>query len=458
MQCVILSSIIVCVTCPASLRAEERINEDSTVSASAVKPGAETLTRPNVILIVTDDQGYRDVGCFGHPSIKTPVLDKMAAEGVRLTDFYAAASVCTPTRMALLTGCYPRRVGWPGYVLGYRISHDKGLHPDEVTMAEVFKSAGYATGCVGKWHVGKHAPFLPTNQGFDGYYGIPYSNNMSPKVLIRGTEVVESPFDNRMLTEQFTDKALAFIEKQNDRSFFLYLPYSAPHFPVQPHPDWKGKSAFGPYGDVIEELDWSIGRILKSLKKKRLDQKTLVIFITDNGPERKEQASALPLRGFKWDAYEGSHRVPCIMRWPGHIKPGTASHNVVSMIDLLPTLAHVANIDLDNVIPEGRKIDGLQLWDAIRARPGAKTREYLLFWHGQGRPMAIRSGKWKLFPEQKTLYDLSTDVSETTNVAGNNPEIVKQLSAKYDELLQEIEANIRPMADIKEMGPGIRGK
>jgi arylsulfatase A len=443
-----------CAACLADVRAGQPVNEKFHVSAAPVEGEAAAPERPNIVLIMTDDQGYRDVGCFGHPAIKTPVLDRMAAGGVRLTDFYAAASVCTPTRMGLMTGCYPRRVGWPGYVLGYRISHDKGLHPDEITLAEVFRSAGYATGCVGKWHLGKHPPLLPTNQGFDSFYGIPYSNNMSPKVVIRGTEVVEDPFDNRLLTEQFTDEALAFIEQHKDRPFFLYLPYSAPHFPVQPHPDWKGRSAFGPYGDVIEELDWSIGRILKLLKEKDLDEQTLVIFMTDNGPERKEQASALPLRGFKWDAYEGSHRVPCIMRWPGHLLPGTVSHEVVSMIDLLPTLAHVAHIDLDEVMPEGRKLDGLELWDAIHARPAARTRDYLLFWHGQGRPMAIRSRQWKLFPAQQELYDLSTDISETTNVAGDHPEIVQRLAAKYDELLQEIEANIRPMADIQQAGRG----
>ncbi len=403
---------------------------------------------------MTDDQGYRDVGCFGHPQIKTPVLDKTATEGVKLTHFYAAASVCTPTRMGLMTGCYPRRVGWPGYVLGYKISHDQGLNPDEVTMAEVLRTKGYATGCFGNWHIGTHVPFLPTNQGFDTYFGIPYSNNMSPKVLIRDDQVSDERFDNRLLTQRFTEEAIKFIKHQKGKPFFLYLPYSAPRFPVQPHPDWKGKSAFGKYGDVIEAIDWSVGQLLAALEQQKIDQHTLMVFISDNGPQEGQQAqksSAAPLRGMKWDAYEGGHRVPCIMRWPTVLKPGIESTAVVSMIDLLPTFARIAHIPLKEVVLQGHPLDGLDVWDAIRGTPGKENaREHLLYWHGQGAFTAIRSGEWKLFPNQNELYDLSMDMSEKNNVADQHPEIVASLKATSQEMVREIEENIRPMADIKK--------
>jgi len=324
---------------------------------------------PNFIIIFTDDQGFEDIGCFGSPKIKTPHLDKLAAEGRKFTSFYSANSVCSPSRASLLTGCYPVRVSIPGVLFP---RHEIGLNPDEITIADLLKSKGYATSCIGKWHIGHKPKFLPTRQGFDSYYGIPYSNDMTidpeanlaadiklregftldrirnekPKKdfvpLMRNEEVIEYPCDQTTLTKRYTEEAVKFIEENKNKPFFLYLPHTMPHIPLFASEKFKGKSERGLYGDTIEEIDWSVGEIMKSLRDNNLDENTLVIYTSDNGPWKLKGGrggSAHPLRGFKFQTYEGGMRVPCIMHWKGKVLAGSSCDEIAATIDLLPTIA-----------------------------------------------------------------------------------------------------------------------
>jgi len=301
--------------------------------------GAESSARPNVVLIMADDLAYNDLSCYGSERIETPVLDKMSEQGIRLTSFYAGATVCSPSRMALLSGSYPTRIGWEGGVIGYGMKGYSGLPRDVVTIAEVFRAAGYRTALSGKWHVGKRE-LAPMHQGFDETYYLLASNNQT-QTLWRGEEVVDEAFDNRRFTEAFTREAIRFITAGREKPFFLYLPYTAPHFPAEPHPDWQGHSANGAYGDVVEELDGRIGEILGVLGKNGLDENTIVVFLSDNGPERNQSQfnSAAPYAGGKWSAREGGTRVPCIVRWPGVIPAGRECDRLIAAIDLFPTLA-----------------------------------------------------------------------------------------------------------------------
>ncbi|MBD3420894.1 MAG: sulfatase-like hydrolase/transferase [Chitinivibrionales bacterium] len=419
----------------------------SCMAPGALNAFAGGSVKPNIILIMTDDQGYGDLGCYGSQRLNTPNIDTMADEGVRFTDFYSAAAVCTPARMGLLTGCYPARVGWEGWVLGHHISTDKGLNPDEVTIAEVLKTAGYATTCIGKWHVGEQQPFLPANQGFDSYYGILKSNDQATK-LYRDTTVIEDPYDQRYLTSNFTDEAVTYIQDNKDRPFFLYLPHTAPHFPLKPHPDWEGKSDAGAYGDIVEQVDWSVGRILAALKQHNIDDNTLVIFTSDNGPRGLPEGTSYPLRGKKWESREGGVRMPCVMRWPGTIPAGRTSDDIISMMDLLPTCAHIAGVSLDSVLPAQNTIDGINQWDVIRGAPSpANRREEILYWDGYGEFAAIRSGKWK-YSVSGALHDLSEDINESQNLASQNQAVVDELSARATALHGEVTGSVRPMGDV----------
>jgi arylsulfatase A len=367
----------------------------------ALAAGQEVSRKPNVILILVDDLGYRDLGCHRHPAIRTPVLDKLAAGGVRLTDFHSAASVCTPSRMSLLTGSYPVRLGWTQGVVGYKMGLRDGMDPEALTIAEIYQAEGYATGLSGKWHIGDLPQTRPHRQGFDWTYYIPSSNNQTD-LLRSGDEVVEQPFDNRLLTQQFTDKALEFIRTHRQKPFFLYLPYTAPHFPVQPHPEWQGRSKFGAYGDVVEELDHRIGGILTTLDELEIRKQTLIVFCSDNGPQSGEQASAFPFRGHKWSPLEGGTRVPCIINWPGVIPAGREIGALVSAMDLLPTLSRACGIDWAGKSRGKPKIDGLDLWDTLLGKPAGRPRQELLFWHGMdAEPQAIRVGGWKLFFDRR---------------------------------------------------------
>jgi len=408
--------------------------------------------QPNVILMMADDLGYKDLSCYGSEKQKTPVLDKLAKDGIRLTGFYAGATVCTPSRMALLTGAYPPRLGWRGGVVGYGLKPLNGLAPEALTMGEIFKGAGYQTALIGKWHLGDSPELQPMKQGFDTTYYINKSNNQTKK-LWRGSDLVADPFNNSRLTENFIGEAIKFIQANQENPFFLYLPLTAPHFPAQSHPEWKGKSANGAYGDVVEELDGRIGDILDTLKDTNLEKNTIVVFLSDNGPEpgQKKWANAEPYRGLKWSALEGGTRVPCIARWPGVIPAGQESDELTTAIDLLPTLAHACGINLKEASKGVPKIDGVNVWETLTGKAKEHARKNLLYWQGWAVPQAIRVGDWKLYFDKvkeikgsdkgPVLVHLTKDPAEQTNLSEQYPEKVKEMKALADKLLTEIEEN-----------------
>ncbi len=425
--------------------------------AATLAPSSQAA-KPNVVLIMADDLGYHDVGCYGHPEIRTPVLDQLAKDGVRLTSFYSGATVCTPSRMALLTGSYPIRLGWSKGVVGYMMKKGTGMSPEALTIAEVFKSAGYRTGLFGKWHLGDEKPFLPHRQGFDETYYINKSNNQT-KAIWRGDKLLEKPFVNRLLTEKFTQAAIDFIKERGEKPFFAYLPYSAPHFPVEAHPDWKGKSAFGVYGDVVEELDHRIGHVLKTLEEEGIAKNTIVVFLSDNGPEPgTKESKADPFRGRKWSALEGGTRVPCIMRYPGVVPRASKSDAIIAAIDLLPTLCRACGIDLKSITKGTPKIDGVDVWDTLIAKTDVEhARTDLLYWHGADGFQAIRVGDWKLFPERKgaklkgsgkgpALFHLKEDIGETTDLSEKFPDRVREMQALAKKRLSDIRSTVIPLA------------
>lgn len=438
--------------------------------------------KPNVILIFADDLGYADIGCYGAKGFKTPNLDQMAAEGIRFTSFYTGCSVCSGSRTALLTGRHYQRVGvQPVLFPGSRT----GLNPKEITIATLLKRLGYVTGIIGKWHLGHLDQYLPTRHGFDSYYGIPYSNDMSidpenarfakdvvfregmtaekartekPKggkaPLLRGEEIIEYPVDQSTLTRRYTEEATRFIASNKDKPFFLYLPHTMPHVPLHVSKAFQGRTKTL-FGDVMEELDWSVGAVLKSVKHNGLDKKTLVIFTSDNGAH---QGSALPLRGKKATMYEGGFRVPCIVRWPGKIPAGVTTDEVAATVDMLPTLAKLAG----GAAPTDRPIDGKDIRPLMFAEAGAKTpHDFYLFPHGKG---ALRSGPWKFYPWQEgadakkkdtppplkgpkvQLYDLSKDIAETKNLAEQHPEVVARLSTLFEQQMASIQKDKLPDA------------
>jgi arylsulfatase A-like enzyme len=429
-------------------------------------PAAEAPSRPparpNVVLIFCDDMGYADVGCYGAKNIETPNLDHLAREGVRFTDFCVAQAVCSASRAALMTGCYPNRVGIFG-ALGPRVQ--LGLRTNEITIAEVLKSRGFATAIYGKWHLGRPVEFLPKRQGFDDYFGLPYSNDMwphhptggtnyPPLPLIAGDEVAQLMPDQTQLTTWYTERAVNFIEQHKAQPFFLYVAHSMPHVPLFVSDKFKGKSPRGLYGDVIMEIDWSVGEVLKALRAHQLEEKTLVIFTSDNGPwllYGNHAGSAGPLREGKGTSFDGGVRVPCMMRWPGQIPAGLVCRELATTMDLLPTLARLAGAEL----PKDRILDGKDIWPLISGQPGAKSPHEAFFYYWARHLQAVRSGPWKLhFPHsypqpnppgadgkpgkmatqkiELALYDLEEDIGETNNVAVQHPEVVQRLQALAD--------------------------
>ena len=412
---------------------------------------ASDVDKPNIVLIMADDLGYYDLSCYGHPNIKTPVLDNMAKEGARLLSFYSGNTVCTPSRMGLLSGSYPSRLGWTQGVIGYKISTKQGMSPKVVTMAEVFKENGYKTAICGKWHLGDLEKFLPQSQGFEHSYFIKKSNNQSRK-LYRNKELLENPFENRLLTEKFTNEAKSFIKQNKDNPFFLYIPYTAPHFPVEAHPDWKGKSDFGEYGDVVEEMDSRIGEIFQVINESDLDKKTIVIFMSDNGPQGGEKSQSIPFRGKKWSALEGGNRVPCIVRWPEVVPAGTEINKMVASIDFFPTLTHICGINLPKEFPDGQVIDGVNVWGTFTSQKNFNhPRNELLLWHGMNGLHAIRRGKWKLFIDPKgtqlkdlkepvALFNLEDEKNEMTDLSLKHPEKVQELKKLAEEIKRKINA------------------
>ncbi len=399
--------------------------------------------RPNFIVILCDNLGYGDVGCFGSTQHRTPHIDRMADEGLKLTSFYVASGVCTPSRASLMTGCYPRRVNLHQSANGGAVLRpvaERGLHPDEITIAEILKQQGYATACIGKWHLGDQPQFLPTRQGFGRYFGIPYSADMTqrpgqpwpPLPLMEGERVIEAPVDRNLLTKRYTEAAVDFIKQNSDRPFFLYLPHAMPGSTREPFASeaFRGKSANGAYGDSVEEIDWSTGVILDTLKEQGLDERTLVVWTSDNGAPRRNppQGSNAPLAGWGYTTREGGMRVPCLVRWPGTVPAGAVSDEITSTMDLLPTFAKLARTSP----PDDRIIDGQDIAPLLRGDEGARSPHEAFYYYHLGQLQALRSGRWKLYlpvtaDGELQLYDLREDLGETKNLAAENPAIVKKL-------------------------------
>lgn len=418
--------------------------------------------QPNVIIIFADDLGYGDLGCYGNPTIRTRNLDRMAEEGVKFTQFYVASPVCTPSRAALLTGCYPKRVGLHKHVLFP--DYTTGINPDELTLAEILKEKGYATACIGKWHLGHQKKFLPPQHGFDHFFGVPFSNDMSRKEqglmgnskykfllpVIQQNDTVELDPDQRYLTKRYTEDAIQFIESNRNNPFFLYLPHSMPHIPIYASDKFEGKSSRGKYGDTIEEIDWSVGEILKTIERLNLSEKTLVIFTSDNGPwlsYRTEGGSAGPLRNGKGTTFEGGMREPCIMWWPGLIPKGKVCMEITSTMDILPTIAHLTGSKL----PESYLIDGENIYELIENPDSMIFNERLFYYYSsQGNPEAIRKGKWKFSTRKgrEELYNLHEDIAEKFNLSDQFPELVIELKNALLQFDEELEKQARPVGTI----------
>jgi arylsulfatase A-like enzyme len=422
---------------------------------------------PNIVVLFTDDLGYGDIGPFGHPTIDTPHLNRMAREGLRLTQFYAAASVCTPSRAGLLTGRLPVRSGMASSERRVLFPDSPGGLPNaEITIAEALQAEGYATAAIGKWHLGHLPEHLPTEHGFDRYFGVPYSNDMSrlendwegaqgfpPIPLVRDKTIVEQPATQETLTRRYTEEALSFIDAHEQQPFFLYLPYTFPHVPLYASEQFEGTSARGLYGDVVEEIDWSVGQILSTLRERELAENTLVVFTSDNGPwliMDEEGGTSGLLRGGKGSTWEGGMRVPTLAWWPGTIEGGTTSDAVGSTMDLFPTALELAGAE----VPNDRVIDGESLLPVF-LNPDAEGRDHVFFYRGD-QVFAVRKGPWKAhfttqsgYADDRTehdpplLYHLERDPREQFNKAEAHPEVIDEIRA----LLERHREGLAPRED-----------
>ena len=450
---------------------------------------------PNIVVILTDDQGYGDLGCFGSPNIDTPHLDRLAGDGMRFTSFYAAP-ICGPARAALMTGCYAPRIS-----LGFnhKPTDTTGIHPDELTVAEMLRSEGYKTCLVGKWHLGDADPFLPTRHGFDQYFGLPYSNDMlpwhemlpvrdneppeqqairrraeytgshwkpgqaktphpfeTPLPLIEGEQVIETMPDQTQLTTRYTNKAIDFIEQNQGGPFFLMLAHTFPHVYLHVSDKFRGKSRRGLYGDVIMEIDWSVGQIRQTLKRLDIDRDTLIVFTSDNGPWLSygiDGGSAGPLRGGKLSVHEGGIRVPAIFSWPGKIPSGSRNNEIAAIIDLLPTFAEIVGHER----AQDRVIDGKSLWPMLSGQTTESPHDsFYYFRHcypGETKLGAVRDQRWKLMLKQTQsgdlaggeLFDLGADVGEKFDRRPHHPEKAARLLEQARSFASELAANVRPV-------------
>ena len=424
-------------------------------------------TRPNFVVFLADDLGYGDLGCYDSKTVATPNIDQLATEGMRFQSFYVAASVCSPSRAAFYTGCYAQRISIPAV---FEADSPYGLADDEQTLPELLKEAGYHTALYGKWHLGDRPEFLPTRHGFDEFFGTPNSNDMWPRHpvkrvyfpdygLVDQERLIEYNPDQSLLTKRYTEHAVEFIEKNKSKPFYLQIAYNMPHVPLHVTEQFRGRSKGGLYGDACEEIDWSVGVVLDTLKRNGIDENTMVIFFSDNGPwlsYGNHAGSAGPLRDGKTNSFEGGFRVPCLVRWHGKIPPGRSNLEMVSAMDLLPTFCELAGAPL----PE-KKIDGKNIWNILAGVPREKSPHDRFYYYNGWSLQGVRSGQWKLVlphtfyavvePGQDgipgthawqtvpmALYDLENDLGEQTDVSDEHPEVLARLLGYVAEAREDI--------------------
>lgn len=442
-----------------------------------VRCSEQQATPPNIVIIFTDDQGYGDLSCFGSSTIATPNIDALAANGLKLTDFHVTASTCTPSRASLLTGCYPDRVGLPNVLFpdgAWGTKDNIGINPKEETIAELLKPLGYATAMAGKWHLGHREKFLPLQHGFDHYLGIPYSNDMArgKLTLLKDNETIEIEPDQSLLTKRYTEFGIDFIHQNAEKKpFFLYLAHTMPHIPIFASATFKGKSKGGLYGDVIEEIDWSTGEIIQALKEQNILNNTLVIFTSDNGPwlsYGNHGGDSGGLRGGKFDVFEGGFRVPAVLAWPAVIPKGQVSDELISTLDLLPTICAITGATLPM-----QKIDGLNILPLLKRQKMPTLNDRFFYYFSNKKLLAVRRGDWKYIAPHKagiitepgkdgingkgegldiaaSLYNLKEDVTENKNIINQHHAIATTLKNSMDSFYLLMQQEARPIGIVEE--------